>query len=561
MNISPCAPHRTRRAQPWTVALAALLAFASGGRDAAGAPAQTPVPAVRVLVVPFESDATLARTYWIGEGAAVLVADDLAAGGVSAMTREQWARALDELHLPAAMPLTRATLIRVGTLFGATHLVFGGVTIDGSDIAVRARPLSLSEGIPLAEIAEKGAITDLFAVCQRVAGRVAAAVGGGDGASDRPAPAGPPLDAFEAYVKGLLAQAPESRRLLLRQAVEKAPGYARAQLALWAVEMQLAQPEAALQAANAVPAASALSREARFAAARSLIDLMRYDEAYSKLWSLADERFDAAVLNNLGVIQIRRAPTPQTGTPAYYFTKATEQDGDDPDLFFNLGYAYALDRNAEAAVYWLREAVRRDAADGDAHYVLAAALHAFGATAEAARERELARRLSARYEEAERRSAASEQVPRGLERLKETLEPLHTARFDRAVIDATQREQKEMATFYVERARRLSAEGRNGEALAELRRALFVVPYHVEALLLSARVDLRLGQARDAVDTARIALWTQESAEAHLVLAEALLEAKDTPAARAEAERALALDPASADAKALLARIDAARAR
>ena len=60
----------------------------------------------------------------------------------------------------------------------------------------------------------------------------------------------------------------------------------------------------------------------------------------------------------------------------------------------------------------------------------------------------------------------------------------------------------------------------------------------------------------EAIDAFKIALWSTETAEAHAALGEAYRQAKDAAAARAEAERALALDPASAEAKQLLARID-----
>ena len=38
---------------------------------------------------------------------------------------------------------------------------------------------------------------------------------------------------------------------------------------------------------------------------------------------------------------------------------AARLDDNDPDLFFNLGYAFFMDRDMPAAVYWLREALRR----------------------------------------------------------------------------------------------------------------------------------------------------------------------------------------------------------
>jgi Flp pilus assembly protein TadD len=55
----------------------------------------------------------------------------------------------------------------------------------------------------------------------------------------------------------------------------------------------------------------------------------------------------------------------------------------DSDLSFNLGYASWLARDTPNAVAALREAVRRNPADGDAHFVLGAALAAAGNVSEA----------------------------------------------------------------------------------------------------------------------------------------------------------------------------------
>ena len=65
------------------------------------------------------------------------------------------------------------------------------------------------------------------------------------------------------------------------------------------------------------------------------------------------------------------------------------------------------------------------------------------------------------------------------------------------------------------------------------------------------------GEQLDEIASFKIALWGSETAETHAALGEAYRQAQDPIAARAEAERALALDPASPDAKALLARLDA----
>jgi tetratricopeptide (TPR) repeat protein len=255
------------------------------------------------------------------------------------------------------------------------------------------------------------------------------------------------------------------------------------------------------------------------------------------------------VLNNLGVIQLRRTVTAQSGTPAFYFNKAAEADASEPDYFFNLGYAYWTgERNTDAAIYWLREAVRRNPADGDAHYVLGAALASAGKTADANRERELARRLSSTYAEWEKRPGGPA-VPRNLERIKGDVELPRVNRVEEALTASGQREQRELAQFYLDRGRRLYQEEHDSEASVELSRALFLSPYDADAHLLLGRICLRAGRVHEAIDALKISLWSAESAAGHALLAQAYLEAGDRESARGEADRAIAIDPSSPDAR------------
>ena len=195
--------------------------------------------------------------------------------------------------------------------------------------------------------------------------------------------------------------------------------------------------------------------------------------------------------------------------------------------------------------------MRLDPTDGDAHLVLAAALQQSGATAEAARERELAVRLSGRADDP---SAAAQAVPRGLERLKDYLDR-PSSRVGAMIASAGLRDQAELAAHHLDAGRRAFDREADREAERELRRALYSSPYLSEAHVLLGRVYLRGGRAADAIQAFRIALWSEETVEGHVRLAEAYLAAQNIPAAREEVARALKLDPNSVEAHALRAKI------
>ncbi len=356
-----------------------------------------------------------------------------------------------------------------------------------------------------------------------------------------------------------MAESAASRATFLEEAIKGHPGYDRAYLALWSVRHDQADHAAALAAARAVPAASPLARRATFLGGVSLLELRQFDDAFDAFTAAADgapPTFAAAALNNLGVVQLRRGAPSQKGLPTYFLTKAADADAGDPDILFNLGYAYVLERNYKGALYWLREALRRDPTDAEAHFVLAAALHGEGSTVEAAREQELARQLSSSSPELEKRALDERlAVPRGMERLREDPEIRAGLRPEQTIVNTAQREQQDLTSFHLDRGRRLFEREEDREALAELRRAVYLSPYEAQAHLLIGRIHLRAGRPAEAIDALKISIWSRDTAAARIALAEAYLKQQNTAAARTELQRALVLDPQSIEASRLLASI------
>ncbi|MGE0864045.1 MAG: tetratricopeptide repeat protein [Vicinamibacterales bacterium] len=533
-------------ARRWRAAalLAAVLAWPAlaGAQVPAGAP---------VLVLPFENPAQDPRLAWLREGAAVLLTDLLAAGGELVVERDERLRAYDRLQLPVTAGLSRALSIKVGQAVAAGAVVVGTLELSGDQLIVRGRVVRLDTGRLLPELQASGAPADLFVVFSRLAFLVSGSSGAPPAPTDRLPPS---PQVFELYIRGLLAETPAAAIPLLQQALKAAPQFDAARLAMWDLHTEASEHQRALDALAGVRAESRVARDSRFMRALSLISLRRFDEALKTLRALQDEARSAAVTNAIGVVELRRTATPQPGRATYYFSQASEIDPADGDLFFNLGYAYWLDRDPRATIYWLREAVRRNPGDGDAHFILGVALQQTGAVAEAARERELAERLSSKYAGWEARAAAGDPVPRGLERLADELAPA-ARRVDTLLTSAGQRDQDALAAFHLDAGRRAFQREADREATQELRRALFLSPYLAEAHLMLGRLHLRGGRADEAVEALKIALWSDETVAAHVALAEAFLQAQDTAAARAEIDRALSLDPRSADALALKARI------
>ena len=250
--------------------------------------------APRVLVAPFENAHDEPRFHWLSEAAAVLLTDGLRGGGSGAISRTERVRAFEQLYLPVSNGLSRATIIKVGQLVGAADIVVGSYRVDGTSLSVTARSIRLDAGRLQPEVTERGELTELFAIFDRLATRLGRGVARATGV---PAPHSPPdaapalhppLDAFENYIKGLVAESPVSQASFLEAALKEAPQFDRARLALWEVRNEQADHVAALDTVKAVDPKSPSAFQARFFAGISLIELKRYDEAMGTLTALLE---------------------------------------------------------------------------------------------------------------------------------------------------------------------------------------------------------------------------------------------------------------------------------
>src|SRR5215213_8947394 len=217
------------------------------------AAAQPPVQGTeRILVVPFENPAREARVYWVSEASAVLLADNLNAFGKHAYTREERLDAFQRLQVPPVATLSHATVIRLGQVVGATHVIIGSFRLTGTLLSVRAQSIRFDTGQMEHEFTEAGPLEDLFDIFERVSRRLAGATATGA------TPPRPALPVFENYIKGLVATSIPAKISHLEAAIKLDPSFDRARLALWQVHHEEGNGQVALVTAAAVSETSTM---------------------------------------------------------------------------------------------------------------------------------------------------------------------------------------------------------------------------------------------------------------------------------------------------------------
>ncbi len=531
------------------------------------------------LVFPFENAGASSRLDWLGEGLEELTILRLSAAGESVYSHSGRINELDRYGLPPGAKLSRATMLRIAEDLDVDYVLFGSFTSDGTTLTVESRILRVNPPSLLPVIRESGPLDSLMDLQTKLAWRTLSSNNRSYPFSltefakkQRPLR----LDAFEHYVRGLLANEDEVRLRELKEAARLEPDWPEPDFWLGEVYFSRRDCNSALPWYARIPKQHDRYAEAVFATGVCRLLLSQPDRAEEVFTSLRESLRESGaadrsssvvaggdlpeILNNLALAKARLGDVTGAQTD---LQRAADLDPDEDDYPVNLGLLALQANDAANAAGYFREATEREPDNPEDRALLIFALDKAGRQPEA---------------EQERVSAVEMFGPSGLPALhldakSDTL--THMARI-KTELDTTSLRQEikpaepamlassapatDSAEGLIRRARQELSAGHVDAAKSDFNAALAIDGSNASAHRGLADIARRQGKLDEAVLQLQAALQSRDNAVVRVALARIYLEQKKTALARTEVQRALKLAPNYTEAKELLDRLSSPNA-
>jgi tetratricopeptide (TPR) repeat protein len=514
------------------------------------------------LVFPFENAGASPRLDWLSEGLEELTIQRLSAAGEQVYSHAGRLVELERNGLSRSSKLSRATMLHVGEDLDADFVIFGRFTANGTSLTIESRILRVNPARLQPVVRETDTLDSLMELHSRLVWRMLSANDRNYALSiadftkrQRPLR----LDAFEYYIRGLLAVEDDARLRELREAARLEPEWPEPDFALGEAYFARRDCDSALPWYAKVPQPHSHYVESVFATGVCRLLLGQPDRAEEVFTSLQVALKNNVVaggdlpeiLNDLAIAWARQG---KTAAAQGNFRRAAELDPDEDDYPFNLGLLALQSNDPSAAADYFREAATREPDKPEDRALLILSLEAADKKTEADQERETATEtfgpngLPAIHLDPKNETIAK------LSRIKTELDVTAL----RGEIESAAPPPSEAASAsdtsvtHLRRGRQELSAGHPDVAEKEFRAVLTADPTSPAAHRGLAEIDRRQGKMDDAVKELQASLEARDSAVARTMLAKVYLEMKKPTLARAEVEKALKLAPNNIEAKQLL---------
>ena len=350
------------------------------------------------LVFPFQNSGPASRLDWLSEGLEELTIQGLSSAGEQVYSHSWRLGELERYGIPTTAKLSRATMLHVAEDLDADFVVFGSFSYDGKNLTIDSRLLRVNPAALLPPLHESGPLETVMDLHTRLMWRMLSE-------NDHAYPLSLTefsqlhkavrLDAFEHYIRGLIANDDETRVRELREAVRLEPEWVEPNYALGEAYFTKRDCASALPWFAKVPKTHDRYLEALFSVGVCRLSMNQPDqaeEAFAMLQTLL--RGSSApgvdfpeVLNNLAIAKARQNKFPAAQED---LKRASSLDPDEDDYPFNLGLIAMQQGDFNGAAAQFREASHREPDIPEDRSLLIAALEKAGKQEEADQERNAA---------------------------------------------------------------------------------------------------------------------------------------------------------------------------
>ena len=532
------------------------------------------------LVFPFENAGASPRLDWLSEGLEELTIQALSVSGRQVYSHAGRTTELEREGLPFSARLSRASMLRVAQDLDADFVIFGSFSSDGKSLTIDSRVLRTDPLALLPSVRETGPLASLIEIQSKVVWRLLSendkayrATLAEFSKAQRPLR----LDAFEHYIRGLLANEDEPRLRELREAFRLEPAWPDPYFALGQTYFTRNDCANALAFLAHVPPAHGRYVEALFSTGVCRLQLNQPDRAEEVFTSLQNSLTGAAnseaktgvsgadlpeVLNNLAIARARRGKTAKAQADLRH---AADLDPDEDDYPFNLGLLAMQSGDFSAAAAAFRDASERKPENAEDRSLLVQSLEKAGKKAEADQERESAAEAlgpnALQSVHVDARPDATLRLARIRSELDTTALRLEIAAAASRANSAALRVSADSSASHIRRGRQELTAGHLDSAENEFRGVLRAEPANAAAHRGLGEIRHRSGKLDDAVKELQASLDARDSALVRTMLARIYLEQKKPDLARAEVQRALKLAPNYSEAKQLLEHLQDSKPR
>jgi tetratricopeptide (TPR) repeat protein len=515
-------------------------------------------PRIRtILVFPFVNQSDRADLGWISEGFAEAVSRRLAGPDRFVLSRRERNAAYEDLGLVEGTPVTLASAYKVAETLGVDWAILGSFNLEGNRLMARAQLLDMRR-LKLSEPLEaSGELADLVELETQIAWRLLAThdpnfTAGKEEDFRRQFPE-VHLDAFENYIRGILATDDASRVQFLTEADRRDPADHRAAFALGRFYFgQKDYTKSVMWLRKLAPS------DDHYWESLFLLGVGEYflghDAAAEKAFAEVGRRLPLnEVYNNLGVVEFHQGHYAEALTD---FDRAHSGDATDSQFSFNRAACFWFLKKYEQAARALRDDLQGDEDDAEAHWLLASVLEKLGDAAGSQKEKKWLADHEGSSLAAMNPGSDDSPQPRLKKNYDGRAYRLLALTLRNALEARLSKEPPaEHAAAHIERSRRFINERRYVEAERELTEAVSLAPENNEARLLLTQVYEAQGRHREAAAELETSLQLDNNASAQLWLARIYLSLDRLRQAEQHTQAALTLEPGNQDAERLIQEI------